>query len=360
MRLDRTEPLIAPHPDTPGATCPCCAQRAPADPGTHEECTCPRCGHRWQRAPVDDRYYETQLARNDLGAPWFKRKLAERTQAVIALLDQTSGSNVQRVLEIGCAEGALGRAIKSHRDVIYDGVELSRDAGTAEKILDRVYRVPSPRIEASPYDLIVAFHVLEHITDPVGELVAWRELLAPDGVLMIEVPNRAGHPLLVTDRHPEHLHHFTTSSLVALLGACGFDPYQLSTGHYESPVYPDAIRAIARHPPRPARQRSLLLERFRKRIEGPFVAYGIGGDYANYVQPLAADLELVALADSDPDRWGQSVGHLQVGPYQSEKHGDLFILICSIRFATSIRQSLCRLGVPPERIIGLDEIYEDA
>jgi hypothetical protein len=36
------------------------------------------------------------------------------------------------------------------------------------------------------------------------------------------------------------------------------------------------------------------------------------------------------------------------------------ILICSIRFATDIRQHLLDLGIAAQRIIGLDSIYENA
>ncbi|MCX8146155.1 MAG: class I SAM-dependent methyltransferase, partial [Azovibrio sp.] len=69
--------------------------------------------------------------------------------------------NVKRVLEVGCAEGALGEAIKTRFAVTYEGIELSQDAERAQAKLDRVYRTPAALTAAPPYDLIVSFHVLE-------------------------------------------------------------------------------------------------------------------------------------------------------------------------------------------------------
>ncbi len=341
-------------PFRPIDTCPCCAF-ATSSPESALRC-CLRCGHRWT-LPTEEStpgHYESQVARNDPHAPWFKQKLAERTVALSALVTR----HTQRILEVGCAEGELGRAIKARFPVNYDGVELSLDRNTAAASLDRVFSVPAPQIDSPSYDLIVSFHVLEHIADLDPELQAWRRLLAPEGKLLLEVPHRSGHPLLTDDHNPEHLHQFTPASLTMLLARHGFTCEHLSLGHYESPLYPDSIRVIAGLPLDTNQQHARLLQRFRQCIDGPFVACGIGGDFHNYVLPVAATLPILALVDNSPAKWGQQVAGHTVTAYDPNQHGTYPMLVCSMRFGAAIRHHLLGLGVAPERLIGLEEIYE--
>ncbi|ATB66873.1 class I SAM-dependent methyltransferase [Pseudomonas mosselii] len=301
-------------------------------------------------------YYETLVARNDLDTPWFKRKIRERVAAVSGLLK----TGQERVLEVGCAEGELGREIKTHFAVTYDGVELSQDSALARHKLDQVFQTPASQIEAAPYQLIVSFHVLEHIARPEQELAAWASLLSADGCVLIEVPNQAGHPLLDSDRNAEHLHQFTPASLNLLLARCGFTCDELSVGHYESPVYSDSLRLTARLQPTAEHREQLLLQRFREITGGPFLVYGIGGDYLNYLAPLADSLDIRALLDSSEAKWGQRLGQHVVSSYDPQAHAELPIVICSIRFAMDIRQHLLNLGIAAQRLIGLDSIYEDS
>ncbi|WP_313249449.1 class I SAM-dependent methyltransferase [Stenotrophomonas acidaminiphila] len=338
---------------TPGP-CPCCMSATPS-PDPDRPC-CARCGHRWAlpQEQAGAGHYESLAARNDPQAPWFKRKIAERTAALSALVTPRT----RRILEIGCAEGELGRAVKALFPVTYDGIELSLDRNAAAARLDQVFSLPAPGIESPAYDLVVSFHVLEHIADLDTELQAWRRLLAVDGRLLLEVPHRAGHPLLADDHNPEHLHQFTPASLAMLLAGHGFTCDHLSLGHYESPLYPDSIRVLAHVQPGSGLQRTRLLQRFGQCIGGPFIAYGIGGDFDNYVRPVMQDLPVRALVDSSPEQWGRRICGLAVSAYDAERHGALPLLVCSMRYGTAIRQHLLGLGVAPGRIIGLEEIYE--
>ncbi|MFB4393837.1 MULTISPECIES: class I SAM-dependent methyltransferase [unclassified Pseudomonas] len=341
---------------TTASPCPCCGSLETLLPSP-QYTACRLCGHRWRLPMEQASYYETlSVARNDLDTPWFKRKIGERVAAVSGLLK----TGTERVLEIGCAEGELGREIKARFAVTYEGVELSQDRVLAEQKLDRVFPTPAGQIQATPYQLIVSFHVLEHIARPEQELAAWSSLLSADGCVLVEVPNEAGHPLLVSDRNVEHLHQFTPASLTLLLARCGFACDALSVGHYESPVYSDSIRLVARLQPTAERRQARLLQRFRDRTGGPFLVYGIGGDYLNYLAPLADSLEIHALLDSSEAKWGQRMGQHVVGGYDPQAHAELPIVICSIRFAAQIRQHLLDLGIAAQRLIGLDSIYEDA
>lgn len=336
--------------------CPCCATPVAALAVSPAYTACQRCGHRWRSPAMQagSHYYASLVQRNDLQAPWFQRKTAERAAALANLLTP----QVRRILEVGCAEGALGQAIKVAHSVVYDGVELSQDREHASQGLDRVFATPASQVVSAPYDLIASFHVLEHITAPGTELQAWRRLLAPGGQVLIEVPHRAGHPLLANDGNPEHLHQFTPASLTMLLASQGFTCHHLSLGHYESPVYPDSLRVLARVFPCASEQRAALLQRFHQCIGGSFVAYGVGGDFQNYVLPLADALPIQALADTSPAQWGRQIAGRVVTAYDPQHHSAFPVLICSLKFGAAIRQHLLEKGLPPERLIGLEEIYE--
>lgn len=338
------------------ASCPCCKNKEALLPSPlYTRCSC--CGHRW-RLPLYNgtAHYEALKERNDAQTPWFRRKTNERLVALLELI----GPEVQRILEIGCAEGTLGALVKERVSVIYDGVEVSLDSLVAEKNLDHVFRTPSIEVQSLEYDLIVSLHVLEHIDQLGAELASWKRLLKPSGKLLIEVPNQSGHPLVSTDINPEHIHQFTPASLAVLLERSGFSCREISAGHYESPAYPDSIRVVAIPQVDDENRSSLLMDCFKKTIKGPFVVYGVGGDFHNYILPLIDLLDIKALVDSSPNKWGMDFGRYRVSSFDPSEHGELPILICSLGFFEEIRQALLEKGVNPGGIIGLEHILNES
>jgi hypothetical protein len=73
------------------------------------------------------------------------------------------------------------------------------------------------------------FHVLEHLEDPMTYLNAARELLRPQGRLIVQVPNAACWQFLLLGENwsgidvPRHLLDFRSRDLEALLSFCGFE-----------------------------------------------------------------------------------------------------------------------------------------
>lgn len=71
-----------------------------------------------------------------------------------------------------------------------------------------------------PADLVFARHVLEHTFDPGSAIAEWRGLLAPNGLVCIEVPGlfRAYEDYGTMERffHIAHTYHFTLSTLIEL------------------------------------------------------------------------------------------------------------------------------------------------
>jgi SAM-dependent methyltransferase len=115
-----------------------------------------------------------------------------------------------QVAELGCGGGqALLRLASAYPDSHFVGYDLSsshlerarsrlRDAGLERRVYFELCDV-SEGITGE-YDLICAFDLIHSLVDPLGALVAIREALAPDGVLLwSELP--------LSDELTENLRH---------------------------------------------------------------------------------------------------------------------------------------------------------
>lgn len=335
-------------------TCPCCGNaRTSRDDALRLPKACPACGHRWHggvAVALPD--YSTQQHRNRTSSNEHRDKLSDRMRDIAPLLKPG-----MRIIEIGCAEGSLGQLVRRIASVAYTGVELSADAESAAQVLDRVIRAPASSIAGETFDLLLSFHVLEHIEDIAGELAHWRRLLTDGGNLLIEVPNQAGHRLLSLDPNPEHLHQFTPASLIALLQHSSFTVDRLETRHRESSVYSDSMRIQARPTISEAQRKAMLLGRFLTRLPNRFAAWGIGGDFRAYIEPLLDSLPVAVLIDSAIARHGERYGHLVVETYDTARHEGLPILVCSVRYREEILRDMADLGIAQSRIVTLDDIF---
>jgi 2-polyprenyl-3-methyl-5-hydroxy-6-metoxy-1,4-benzoquinol methylase len=101
----------------------------------------------------------------------------------------------KRVLDVGCWTGDLGRVLVQ-RGCEVSGLEIDEEA--AEKARADLETVVVADLEVAPtsqhfpggsFDAVVFADVLEHLRDPVGVLRDAAGLLAPDGKIVISVPN---------------------------------------------------------------------------------------------------------------------------------------------------------------------------
>jgi SAM-dependent methyltransferase len=337
--------------------CPCCM--ATDVVYAEHEATCPHCLHQWRQGVTNvtaNNYYQSLENRNNTQTARFQRKLLERYNAIASIITP----NTKTVLEVGCAEGDLGAMVKDKFDVQYDGVEISKDALAARQKLDYVFNDSTASIKDQQYDLIVSFHVLEHIQDIAFEIKQWHRLLTETGTIIVEVPNRAGHSLLEHDNNAEHLHQFSLQSLSCLLGRTGFAVYSATIGHFESAVYNDSLRLVAKPALTLEQKKQAILNNFKQKLPDSFAVYGVGGDFQNYIYPYIQSLPITFLLDSSAKQWGRNVAGFVVQQYNAELHGDLPILIASIRYKEEIIAHLNQLDISDDRIITLDEIYDAA
>lgn len=120
-------------------------------------------------------------------------------------------------------------------DARFDLLDFSASADAAVRTghVDRAYRglllELAPRIaeERGAYDVVSMGHYLEHTRDPVAEVRAAASLVAPGGVLLVELPDpdsrlqRALGRLGVNWLQPQHLHLLTATNLESIARGAG-------------------------------------------------------------------------------------------------------------------------------------------
>lgn len=151
----------------------------------------------------------------------------------------------KRVLDIGCAEGDLARAL-SDRGCAVSGVEHDPSAAAkADPSLERLVIADLATLDLraefgrSSFDVVVMGDVLEHLVDPDTVLRQARDLLRPGGRVVVSIPNVAHAAVRLSlllgrwDYQPlglldaTHVRFFTRKSVLSMLDSCGFQPLEI-------------------------------------------------------------------------------------------------------------------------------------
>lgn len=189
---------------------------------------CRRCGFATTDPipPSLDRYYPPRYRRFNALASLILRRLYLRRVAGWRTRLPAPGL----ALEIGSGTGWMLSALRK-RGWRALGSERSLDAAAAARLVARapmfVGDLDALRV-APVLDLVLMFHVLEHLPDPVGMLRAAALRLRPGGVLVLGLPNigswqaRAAGVRWMHLDVPRHLCHFSPGSIERALASAGF------------------------------------------------------------------------------------------------------------------------------------------
>ena len=151
---------------------------------------------------------------------------------------------VQRILDVGCSQGAFGNALKQLRNVEIWGVEPSLEAASVAKerldhVVNDIYHERNP-IPDNYFDLVTFNDSLEHMEDPAEALNLAKRKLRNGGKVHCCIPNirhvdNLEHLLFERDwryedfgiRDRTHLRFFTEKSIARLLSNTGFNVLSL-------------------------------------------------------------------------------------------------------------------------------------
>jgi 2-polyprenyl-3-methyl-5-hydroxy-6-metoxy-1,4-benzoquinol methylase len=152
-----------------------------------------------------------------------------------------------RVLDIGCADGRALNWYKQVRSADVETFGVDFDKNAVELAKNAGHTVYSGRFEEVElpeqfFDLVVATHVIEHVSDPKAFAKRAFEVLKPGGIFLIETPNiDAADARWFKNRHwggyhfPRHWIFYSPTTLKRLVEECGFTIVE--TQYHPAPAF---------------------------------------------------------------------------------------------------------------------------
>ncbi len=152
-----------------------------------------------------------------------------------------------RVLEVGSGRGTL-LAELAKRGWQAFGTEFSSTMAEASTNSFGVTVYPTPdlrdcRFESGSFDVVICYHVLEHMPNPLETLKEMRRIISPNGLLLLAVPNFGGIVAQLSKGMwfavdaPRHLGHYAPETMKNALDAAGFVVTKKRTLSLEQDVF---------------------------------------------------------------------------------------------------------------------------
>lgn len=183
-----------------------------------------------QYYPGDYWFFPSHAAADRLEEAYRRLVLRDHVGFVRRAMEDSRESGF--LLDVGCGGGLFLRmmAERGYRTI---GLDFSMDAASGAWRQNAVPVVRGSMAHA-PFEpascaTVTMFHVLEHLYDPRTYLESARDLLKPNGRLIVQVPNAACWQFLLLGESwmgldvPRHLVDFRAGDLESLLKECGFE-----------------------------------------------------------------------------------------------------------------------------------------
>jgi SAM-dependent methyltransferase len=179
----------------------------------------------------------------DVRAAKFQSYLVRVAVRRMGMIERATGRGRGSLLDLGSGTGEVLLAARA-RGWSVRGVEPERTAAGMAR--DRGLDVTVAKLEDSglperSFDVVSAFHVLEHQPDSRAFLESMARWVRPGGFVAVEVPNwhsvqrrRLGDRWTGLRPH-EHLVHFTPATLAAAFRAAGIEPVRTRSPAYVGP-----------------------------------------------------------------------------------------------------------------------------
>ncbi|MDP2836339.1 MAG: class I SAM-dependent methyltransferase [Methanobacteriaceae archaeon] len=155
---------------------------------------------------------------------------------IFALYEPKKNENV---LEIGCNTGEFCFLLKKKFNVDPTGIDINEDAITLAKkqYPDINFEVRNFKEVSGNYDVIYMLHLIEHLEDPLSNIIELNRLLKKNGKIIIVCPNKWAYILkfiCLMQRtkfcyDPTHLFEFSPLSLKNLILSAGYKKIKIHT-----------------------------------------------------------------------------------------------------------------------------------
>ena len=184
------------------------------------------------------KYADTRISTGAGALAWDDARLEEMARTILRFVPDPN----TRVLDIGCAAGGLLRWLGILGYQRLYGLDPAEACVAATEQLPGVtaavgslFNVPAGFGAA---DCVVLSHVLEHVREVSRAIRQLHEIVAPRGVLYVEVPDAARYHEFVSapfqDFNTEHINHFSATTLSRALEEGGFVVDSVGTKVIES------------------------------------------------------------------------------------------------------------------------------
>lgn len=191
-------------------------------------------------AAVESYYSSKELAAQESWSSYFAhspQQLAALWTSRLADVARWTNGQAPRLLDIGCGWGDFLHFARA-RGWRITGFEFSATVAQVAQqkygLGVRVGSLEEMELPERSFDLITLWHVLEHFREPRAALERVEKLLAPGGVLALEVPN-LNFLARKSWRYPMsrtlHLYHFSPATLAALVERAGLRVLECRPGH---------------------------------------------------------------------------------------------------------------------------------
>ena len=211
-------------------------------PGRFTFVTCRHCGLHYQnpRLTIDEIkfFYDDEYIAHRKKSDWgvltgffnwaMGRHDRQKTEIVRRFVSLEPG---REVLDVGCAVGTFLQHLRSCHGVSTTGVDF-KDLSGSPSLAGVDFRCGlfyEQDFGSKRFDLITMWHFLEHDYDPMRTLRTARDLLGPDGRLIIEVPRLDSTTFRLFGRRwpglqaPQHTVLFDKRTLLATMDAAGLE-----------------------------------------------------------------------------------------------------------------------------------------
>lgn len=307
---------------------------------------------------------------------------AERLHQTATCLADFLPDKEARILDIGCANGGLLRALKDLEYKNLAGMDPSPTCvrNTVEYVGVQAFVGSLSSIDGGPkkYDCVILSHVLEHIHDLQGSANCIENLMADAGVLYIEVPDatRYGEYLHAPfqDFNTEHINHFSLICLSNLFPRHRFSllnegartilaapgkAYPVVYAVLQKQPIPDKDQVILRDTfliqriMEYIRRSQDLMDKMNARLETiigecpEIIVWGTGQLAMKLLaETCLGQANIIAFVDGNPANWGRLLRGIPIKPPQHIFGAGSPILITSTLHQSEIECDIKRMGLP--------------